>query len=396
MQECICLLCLNLTERVTVWKEMLINMKKKKTQKKKGVKVVIKVLLVLLVLMLGAVFLFINSKLNKLVDKDQQKEKKDIEISDAVTDSMEDDYITIALFGLDARAGDDMTKSGTAHSDAVIIASIDKKTKDVRLASVYRDCFVEIASEGQGTQKFTHAYMIGGPKCAVETLNKNLDLNIKDYVAVNFEALTKAIDALGGVEINVKSNELENLNKNLQEQIEVTGIASDGVWQSGKQVLNGAQATAYARIRKVGNGDFERTQRQRAVIKAMVKKAKESDFSTINDAINEVLPLVATNLTKGQILSLGKDVLSYDLDENEGFPLSNTTPTLGSKGSVVVPANLYSNVKHLHSFLYPNDDEYTVSDEVQRISDAISNETGVGDMFTDDTKEAKTQTNSDE
>ena len=102
------------------------------------------------------------------------------------------------------------------------------------------------------TQKYTHAYFLGGPTCAVETLNKNLDLNIKDYVSVNFEALAKAIDALGGVTINVKEKELNNLNHNLEEQVEVTGIASEGVWSAGEQTLNGTQATAYARIRKVG------------------------------------------------------------------------------------------------------------------------------------------------
>ena len=373
-----------------------VSAKKMKARKRRRRKRIIKICIIILAVVLLILFAFVNSKLNKLVDKEQQKEKKSIEVSDAVTDAMEDQYTTIALFGLDAREGEDMTKSGTAHSDAVIIASIDNKTKDVRLASVYRDCFVEIAKDGQGTQKFTHAYMIGGPKCSVETLNKNLDLNIKDYVAVNFEALTKAIDALGGVEINVKSKELDNLNHNLQEQIEVTGIASDGVWEAGKQTLNGAQATAYARIRKVGNGDFERTQRQRKVISAMVKKAKESDLGSLNKAIDEVLPLVATNLSKAQILSLGKSVLSYELDENEGFPLANETPTLGSKGSVVVPANLYSNVKHLHKFLYPKDEEYEVSAEVSRISDAITNETGIYDEFREDMKEDETATNSED
>lgn len=371
--------------------------KKKGSKKRKKLGIILLVeVLVLLALTVGFGVYYVNSKLDVVVDETPDKPKEEIVISEAVTEKMEEGYKTIALFGLDARDNSDMTKAGTAHSDAIIIASINEKTKEVRLASVYRDCFLELARDIPSTQKVTHAYILGGPTCTIETLNKNLDLNITDYVSVNFLALTKAIDALGGVTINVKSKELNNLNHNLEEQIEVTGIASEGVWSAGEQVLNGAQATAYARIRKVGNGDFERTQRQRKVIEAMVKKAKESDLATLNKVLDEVLPYVATNMSKTEILSFAKDALKYELGDNIGFPMSNTTPTLGDKGSVVVPANLLSNVQYLHTFLYPDDTEYTPSEEVQRISAAITNETGVGDMFTENnTTEEPTSTNSD-
>ncbi len=371
----------------------------KKTRKKKNKKlglILLVEVLVLVALIVGFAWYYVNSKLDKIVDTEAEEQSENIDVSDAVTDVMADKYKTIALFGLDAREGGDMNKAGTAHSDAIIIASINNETKEVKLASVYRDCFLEIAKDGAGTQKVTHAYILGGPTCSVETLNKNLDLNITDYVSVDFTALTKAIDALGGVTINVKEKELNNLNHNIEEQVQVTGIASDGVWSAGEQTLNGTQATAYARIRKVGNGDFERTQRQRAVVTAMVKKAKQSDLSTINNLLDEIIPLVATNMSKSEILSLAKNTFSYELADNIGFPLSNTTPTLGKqKGSVVVPADLLSNVKHLHGFLYPEDTEYTPSDEVQRISAAITNETGVYDMFTEEkSTEEPTQTNS--
>ena len=369
--------------------------KSRKKKKKKLAVVLIVEIVVLLALVIGFGMYYVNSKLDMVVDEKQEEQKDEIDVSDAVTEKMKDKYTTIALFGIDTREGGDMTKAGTGHSDAIIIASINNDTKEVRLASVYRDCFLDIAKDGAGTQKVTHAYILGGPTCSIETLNKNLDLNIKDYVSVDFKALTKAIDALGGVTINVKSKELNNLNHNIEEQIQVTGIASEGVWSAGEQTLNGTQATAYARIRKVGNGDFERTQRQRAVISAMIKKAKSSDLATLDDVIDQILPEVATNLSKSQILSLSKDLMKYELVDNIGFPLSNTTPTLGSKGSVVVPANLTSNVEHLHKFLYPEDNEYSPSDEVQSISAAITNETGVGDLFTEDkSTEEPTQTNS--
>ena len=368
--------------------------RKSSKNKKLGIILVLEII-VFIGLIAGYAWYYVNHTLSKMQTDDTNKEE--IDVSEAVTDTMKEKYMTIALFGVDTRDDVDLTKEGAARSDAIIIASINNETKEVKLVSVYRDTFLEMARPTPSTQKVTHAYFLGGPTCAMETLNKNLDLNITDYVTVDFKALTNAIDALGGITIDVKANELNNLNHNLQEQISVTGIQSDGVWSAGEQTLNGSQATAYARIRKVGNGDFERTQRQRAVITAMIEKAKQSDLSTINDVINEIFPQIATNLTNKQLLSLAAGLFDYELTDNVGFPLSNETPTLGSKGSVVVPADLLSNVEYLHEFLYPEDTAYTASSEVQRISSAITNETGVYDEFTEDkTTEAPTATNSGE
>lgn len=369
---------------------------KKSVNKRLGLILLLEVL-VFVGLLIGYGVYYFNNAMN-LMMTDDTVSKEDIDVSDAVTETMEETYTTIALFGLDTREKNaNLTSSGVAHSDAVILVSINNNTKEVRMASVYRDCFMEIASNTPTTQKFTHAYLLGGPTCSVETLNRNLDLNIKDYVAVDFQALSAAIDALGGVTINVKSNEITNLNKNIEEQVQVTGKYSEGVWSDGKQTLNGTQATAYARIRKVGNGDFERTQRQRKVIEAMIAKAKESDLATLNNVVNEVFPMVATNITKTQVLSLASGLLDYEMGESMGFPSANRTPTIGSKGSLVVAADLFHNVEYLHEFLYPEDTEYVPSDTVQRISDAIINETGVYNEFSEKHKtEEKTQTNSNE
>jgi len=370
--------------------------KKRKSKKKKKLGIILLIeVLVLIFLIVGYAIWYMNSKLDKIERSDDPT--TEIDVSDAATEVMQEEYQTIALFGVDTRDTVDMTKENAARSDAIIIACINNKTKEVQLVSVYRDCLLETAAPDSTTRKATEAYFYGGPTGAVETLNKNLDLNIKDYVTVDFKALANAIDALGGVTINVKSKELDNLNHNLQEQVEVTGIYSEGIWSAGEQVLNGTQAVAYARIRKVGNNDFERTQRQRAVISAMIDKAKESNLSTINKVIDEVFPQIATNMSNKQLISLAADVFDYELADNTGFPLAHTTPTLGKKGSVVVPADLLSNVKYLHEFLYPNDTEYTPSSELQRISAAITNETGVYDQFTEDsTTEEPTATNSKE
>lgn len=369
------------------------NKKKRKNKNKKLGLILLAEFLILIALVIGYGWYYINHTLDKMVS--DTTDKKDIVVSEAVTDTMEDQYTTIVLYGLDTRDHVSMTQKGQAHSDAIMLVSINNETKEVKVVSVYRDTFLELATENPSNRKVTEAYFYGGPIGSIETLNKNLDLNIKDYVAVDFKALTKAIDALGGVTIHVKEKELNNLNHNIEEQIEVTGIYSEGVWSAGKQVLNGTQATAYSRIRKVGNNDFERTQRQRAVLTAMVEKAKQSDLGTINNLINEIFPLVATNMSNTQLLSMAASMFDYELGENTGFPLSHKTPTLGKKGSVVVPANLLSNVEYLHEFLYPDDTEYTPSEEVKRISDSITNETGVYDEFSDENStEAPTSTNS--
>lgn len=369
--------------------------RKRKSKKKLGLILLVEVL-VLIALVVGYGIWYVNNKLNR-IERPKDAVTEEIDTSDAVTEVMEKGYKTIALFGVDTRDTVDITKKGAARSDAIILACINNDTKEVKLVSIYRDCFLETASPDSTTRKVTEAYFYGGPAGAVETLNKNLDLNIKDYVTVDFKALANAIDALGGVTINVKSKEIDNLNHNLEEQVEVTGIYSEGVWSAGEQVLNGTQAVAYARIRKVGNNDFERTQRQRAVISAMIAKAKQSNLSTINDVINEVFPQIATNMTNKELISLAKDIFDYELADNTGFPLAHETPDLGTKGSVVVPANLLSNVKYLHQFMYPDDTDYIPSAELQRISDAITNETGIYDQFTEDsTTEEPTATNTKE
>ncbi len=360
----------------------------------------IKIFLIEVVALLALVIGFVVYKVNSTLDMiaTDEKPKEDIVISDAVTEVMQENYRTIALFGVDNRGDADLTKKGAGRSDAIIIASINDKTKEVKLVSVYRDSLLEMPSDSAGdTEKFTHAYFLAGPTGAVEALNKNLDLNITDYVTVDFAALTTAIDQLGGVTIDVKSNELEMINFYINEQVDVTGIDSPGVWSAGEQLLNGTQATAWSRIRYVGNNDFERTQRQRVVIGAMIDKAKQSDLKTINNIITEVFPMVATNLTKKDILSLAAGMFDYSLGENTGFPISNQLADMGSKGSVVIPANLLSNVQNLHTFLYPEDEDYEPSSEVKRINDLIQNQTGVYDQFTEgDTTEAPTQTMPDE
>ena len=151
--------------------------RKNKKKKKLGIILLIEVL-VLIALIAGYGVWYVNDKLNKIERSDEETEQ--IDVSDAATEVMKENYRTIALFGVDTRETLDMTKKNAARSDAIIIACINNKTKEVKLCSVYRDCFLETAAPDSTTRKVTEAYFYGGPTGAVETLNQNLDLNITD------------------------------------------------------------------------------------------------------------------------------------------------------------------------------------------------------------------------
>ena len=290
-------------------------------------------------------------------------------------------YRNIALFGVDSREGD--LGKGT-RSDSIIIASINEETGEIKLCSVYRDTYLNLSNDSYN--KCNSAYAKGGPEQAIIMLNMNLDLNITDYVTIGFDGLTDVIDALGGVYVDVSEAEIPHLNNY---QISMVGTTSDGqtftategkdytaVTTAGYQKLNGLQATAYCRIRHVGN-DFERAERQREVLAAVMDQAQKASVSDLNKILDEVLPHVATSLDVDEMVGMLADVTKYNITGSDGFPFESNRATgkVGSKGRCVIPNNLAQNVVMLHEFLFDEAD-YTVSKEVQNYSDKIASDTG--------------------
>ncbi len=326
--------------------------------------------LILIVLMILYSLWNVNHKMNKIDYNDLSDD--DIEINENMN-SDATGYTNIALFGGDSRNG--TVEKGT-HSDTVIIVNLNHETKEVKMVSVYRDTFLEIAKDNPNNQKLTHAHFIGGPKMAINTLNRNLDMDIKDYVTVNFEAVTKAVDVLGGIEVTIKKNEVKWFNKNIKEQNKIFNESTPLLQGPGTYTLNGTQALAYARIRKTDQGDITRTERQREVIGLMVAKIKKEGLTKLNDLMDAVFPLISTSISKTEMISLASQVFGYDIVDTTGFPFSYTSPTLGKKGSVLVPADLEHNVMALHKYLYDTEN-YQVSETVKRISQSIISETGV-------------------
>lgn len=282
-------------------------------------------------------------------------------------------YTTIALYGVDSR--DSNLDTGT-NSDAIILLSINKDTKEVKMVSVYRDTLLQIQSDSQTTHKVNYAYQLGGALMSINTLNANLDLAISDYITVDFNAMADIINALGGVEVTVTEDEVNNLNKNLAEQIGISGKYSEGVHEAGTKVLNGQQAVAYSRIRSTGKGDITRTMRQRTVLLGLVNKMINADSKMISNLIDVSFSCISTSLTKDEVTSLAKDIADYKITGNIGFPFSYTPMSLDGKGSVIVAADLNANVTALHEYLYGTSG-YTPSTSASSISTEVSSETGV-------------------
>lgn len=279
-------------------------------------------------------------------------DEKKIVKNEGVQEKVE--YWTVAIFGIDAR---DATLGKGNRSDSIMIATLNKATKEVILTSIYRDSFVEIP--GYGYDKLTHAYAFGGPELAINTLNYNFDLDIKDYITVNFAVTEKIINQLGGVEVDVQKDEVKWLNGY------VRSLAREGadtkvefIDGPGLQTLTGSQAVAYARIRYTNGGDYKRAKRQRTIINAAFEKAKTADLFQLNDIIQTMFSHINTNLSMQEILSLVKDVSSYTIKDSQGFPYHtknarvNTCSYTEHKIAVDIPTMLSEDLKTLHYHLY--------------------------------------------
>ena len=350
--------------------------KKAKKRKKKIILFIFEiVLLAVLLLVLFAVFK--TDKIQKI-----KVNEEDIVVNDKVeaNPSMKG-YRNIALFGVDSRDGD--LGKGT-RSDTIMIASINEDTGEVKLCSVYRDTYLNLGNDTYN--KCNSAYAKGGPEQAINMLNMNMDMNITNYVTVGFKGLIETIDALGGITVDVREDEIIHLNNY---QISMVGTTTDGktfvaeegkdytaVTSAGTQTLNGLQATAYCRIRYVGD-DFMRAERQRMVIAKVMEKAKKASPSQLNSILNSVLPNVATNLDVDEMAAVLADLTKYNITGSDGFPFESNraTGSVGKKGSCVIPNDLSQNVVLLHQFLF-DDMKYTVSDQVQQYSNKVSSDTG--------------------
>lgn len=343
---------------------------KKKKQRNKIILLCVEILVVVIL----AVVFFGMSKLNKIERNTEIMQDVEVneDLSSETLDAM-DNYRTVVVFGLDNRSNG---RFSSGNSDVIILVTINNDTHEVKMCSVYRDTYLDIG--GGKFRKCNAAFANGGPEAAISMLNKNLDLNITDYVTVDFNAVVECIDLLGGVEMTITDQEAHLMIGYMEEINGLTDHNSKVPECGGTYLLDGVQATAYARIRQTAGDDYKRTERQRAVIMEMVKKAQSSDLATINSIIDEVFDDIETSFSNADLISLAAQVFNYQIVGSTGFPFVKDSVNLGNKGSVVAPCTLESNVIELHKYLY-DDEEYTPSTTVQANSKKVEADTGFGE-----------------
>jgi polyisoprenyl-teichoic acid--peptidoglycan teichoic acid transferase len=243
----------------------------------------------------------------------------------------------IALFGIDSPKGQ------RGRSDSIMILTIDEGNKKIKLSSIMRDSYVNIS--GRGMDKINHAYSFGGPQLAVKTINENFKLNITDFATVNFSTLPQIVDAIGGVNIVIKDYEVSHMKR--------VGITS-----AGTHNLNGEQALYYSRIRYVGHGDYERTERHRAVLDAMFSKVNRNP-AQLASLVTKLLPMVETSMTNMEILNLGRNAFSMGVNniEQQRYPIDGTNRGVTIKGVWYLQFDLDANVEHMHKFIFQDINE---------------------------------------
>lgn len=294
--------------------------------------VILGVTLSILLIIVGGVYWYGSHLFNKI--EKVEIDTNDVGIKEEVQEKLSeysDSVINIALFGIDAQDGE------AGRSDSIIIATIDTTHKKLKLTSIMRDSYVTIADRGQ--DKINHAYAFGGAQLAIKTLNENFDLNIEDFVAVNFTTMPKIIDKLGGVTIDITSEEVSHIS---------------GIDSAGTYTLTGEQALAYSRIRYASGGDYVRTDRQRNVLNKVFEKILATNVTQYPSLLSEILPMVKTSLDYSEILDLGNEVLKMGVTnlEQERFPRDEYCEGKMISGIYYLTFDKENTVQQLHDYIF--------------------------------------------
>ena len=273
-------------------------------------------------------------------------------------------YQNIVLFGVDNQ-NNKITEKGS-RTDSIIIASIKKSSKSVKLMSIYRDTYVSIDGN---YDKINAAYSYGGPEMAIRTINRNLDLNIRDYATVNFKALADAVDVLGGITLTIETKkELKNLNDYIGNMNKINGGHSPKFKKTGTYKFDGNQAVAYSRIRYMEGGDHARANHQRLVIKGIFNEARKQPWK-IPVLASKVLPQCKTSLSSSQMTSLATSMIFMDLGESEAYPFKSVDNRYNGI-YYGFPITVKSNVIKAHKYLFGTKD-YEPCEELQKISHKV-------------------------
>ena len=313
---------------------------------KKIKRLIFVILLILLAILVAFNFYF--DGLLKEIDRDVDKTSyAELAIPEDFNSKHKSRITNIALFGVDndANSTDSLDE---ARSDAIKIISLDYSSRKIKITSLERDLVVFLPGDYQDYGHLNWAYSFGGSKLALQTINFNFDLNVSQYVTVSFGALETLVDMVGGIDVYVT-----------QEEINQTWIPLHIDGPEGVYTLNGAQALSYSRIRKI-DSDFARMDRQNAVISAVIAKLKTQNPVQLMDSISKMLPYVNTNLSNNQIKKLLLDVVTFDLDNIETYKepageLDDLYTAYGIGGNIVpsyvdMVSNLHKNIYGIENY----------------------------------------------
>ena len=309
-------------------------------------------------------------------------EKADLDPDTLCVSTLDDNmdkYRNIVLFGVDNQ--DNQISSKGSRTDSIIIASINKSNKDVKLMSIYRDTFVSINGD---YDKINAAYAYGGPELAIQTINRNLDLNVEDYATINFKALADAVDIVGGIELTIKSEkELDNLNDYIGNMNKINGGDSPTFQDVGTYTFDGNQAVAYSRIRYMEGGDHERANHQRLVLLGLSDQLKAKPWK-IPTLISKVLPQCKTSLSSSDLAMLTMSGVRMNLKDSQGYPFHSVDaryngiyygfPLRTSESLEDYSSGVAYNAALAHQYLFGTEN-YQPSEELEKIGKKVKNVT---------------------
>ncbi len=260
-----------------------------------------------------------------------------------------DDVTNILLIGQDRRPGE-----SRARSDAMIIASINKTDKTITLTSLMRDMYVQIP--GYSDNRINAAYAFGGMELLDETIKENFDIDIDGNIEVDFSGFQDVIDSIGGIDLEIQADEISVMNDYIRDLNRQNGIYSETglITQAGVLHLNGTQALAYSRIRYVGNGDFERTQRQRSVLMAAFEKVSDLSIPQMLSLADTIFPLLTTDMSSTDIIGLATDVLTLGISDvqTHNIPEEASYQSANIRGMAVLVPDLDDCRRKLQEIIY--------------------------------------------
>lgn len=303
---------------------------------------------------------YINSKLNKV--KHTTVKKSELSCVDVKG------YVNIALLGVDSRK---MNKSNLSdnNTDCIMVISLNTKTNEVSLLSVYRDTYLPVDDDGN-FGKINSAFQNGGAAQTMQSLNQAMDLDISNYVLFNFKMVSDLVNAVGGITVDVKSYEIEQLNKyTIQTAKNIGQKKYNLVTKPGKQKLEGVQAVSYGRIRKGVGDDYKRTSRMRVVVTKVMNKVKGSSVTKLNKIMDICLKQCETSLSNSDMLNLAMRLSKMKIKQSVGWPFE-VTEGYANQQAVVFPNDLLENVKELHKKLF-GQKNYQPTSTVKEIAEKL-------------------------